>query len=156
MSVATVAYRHRASALIWPYLSLFGIAFLAATLVPAQSELTLAGLLAAGRYDPWLLVAAATAGNVLGSLVNWAIGRFLHEHRDHEWFPVPRGALDRAERSFVRWGAWTLLFSWLPLVGDPLTLVAGLLRMRLRLFLPLVLVAKAGRYLAISGLVQLA
>ena len=141
--------------MIWPYLSLFGIALLAATLVPAQSELTLGALLAAGRLDPWLLVAAASAGNVLGSLVNWAIGRFLHQHRDRRWFPVSPGALERAERSFARWGAWTLLFSWLPLIGDPLTLVAGLLRMRLRLFLPLVLVAKTGRYLAISGLVQL-
>ena len=153
---APLAWLRRFSALIWPYLSLFGIAFLAATLLPAQSELTLAGLLAAGRYDPWLLVLAATAGNVLGSLVNWAIGRFLNGHRDRKWFPVSPDALDRAERIFARWGAWALLFSWLPLVGDPLTLVAGLLRMRLRLFLPLVLIAKAGRYLAISGLVQLA
>ena len=136
-------------------LSLFGAAFLAATLVPAQSELVLAGLLAIGRYDPWLLLAAATAGNVLGSVVNWAIGRFLHHYRDRRWFPIPPRALEKAERTFARWGAWSLLLSWLPVIGDPLTLVAGLLRTPLRIFLPLVLVAKAGRYLAISGLVQL-
>jgi membrane protein YqaA with SNARE-associated domain len=137
------------------YLSLFGIAFLAATLVPAQSELALAGLLATGRYETWLLLAAATAGNVLGSLLNWAIGRFFHQYRDRRWFPIPPPALQKAERTFNRWGALSLLLSWLPVIGDPLTLVAGLLKTPLRLFVPLVLIAKAGRYLAVSGVVQL-
>lgn len=138
-----------------PYLSLFLIAFVAATLLPAQSELALAALLAAGRQDPALLIAAATAGNVLGSLVNWAIGRFLHHHRGHRWFPVPPAALDRAERHYRRWGVWSLLLSWMPVIGDPLTLVAGLLNTPLRLFLPLVLAAKAGRYLALAWAVGL-
>lgn len=139
----------------WPYLSLFGIGFLAATIFPAVSEVALAAAIAAGRQDPWLLVAAATAGNVLGSVFNWALGRYLHEHRDHRWFPVPAPALDRAERTFRKWGLWTLLLSWVPVIGDPLTLVAGLLRTPLKLFLPIVLIAKAGRYLAVSGAVQL-
>ena len=137
------------------YLSLFGIAFLAATLVPAQSELALAALLATGRYDLWLLLAAATAGNVLGSVVNWLLGRFLHHYRDRRWFPIPARSLDTAEQRFNRWGVWSLLLCWVPVIGDPLTLVAGLLKTPLRVFLPMVLVAKAGRYLAISGLVHL-
>ena len=140
---------------VWPYLGLFGIAFAAATLLPAQSELVLAGLIASGTYDPWLLIAAATAGNVLGSCVNWAIGRLLHRHRDHKWFPVPARSLERAERSYSRWGIWTLLLSWVPVIGDPLTLVAGLLKTPFKVFLPLVSVAKLGRYVAIFGGLQL-
>jgi membrane protein YqaA with SNARE-associated domain len=124
-------------------------------LVPAQSELLLAALLATDCYDPWLLLAAATAGNVLGSVLNWALGRFLHDYRHRPWFPIPARALDKAERTFNRWGVWSLLLSWVPLIGDPLTLAAGLLRTPLKLFVPLVLVAKFGRYLVVSGLVHL-
>ncbi|HEX8215292.1 MAG TPA: hypothetical protein VF582_07475 [Allosphingosinicella sp.] len=79
----------------WPYLSLFGIAFLAATIFHAQSELVLVALIAGGRLDPWLLVLAATSGNVLGSVVNRLIGRFLHGYREHRWFPIPARALER-------------------------------------------------------------
>ncbi len=73
----------------WPYLSLFAIAFAAATLLPAQSELALGILLAAGEQDAWLLILTATTGNVLGSIVNWAIGCFLHQHRGKNGF-LPR------------------------------------------------------------------
>jgi membrane protein YqaA with SNARE-associated domain len=139
----------------WPYLSLFGVAFLAATLFPAQSELALAGLLAAGRYDPGLLILAATAGNVLGSAANWVVGRYLHRFRDRRWFPIPGAALNKAERSYRRWGYWTLLLSWVPVIGDPLTLVAGLLRTPLWLFLGFVTLAKGGRYLVVAGLIQI-
>lgn len=140
---------------LWPYLSLFGIALLAATLLPAQSELALAAFLAAGQGDAWLLIGVATAGNVLGSYINWVIGRFLHHFHDRSWFPVPAPALIRAERLYRRWGVWTLLLSWVPIIGDPLTLVAGFLKTPLKLFLPLVFIAKAGRYMAVAGLVQL-
>ena len=88
----------------WPYASLFAIAFLAATLLPAQSELALAGLLAMGRYEAWLLIVAATVGDVLGSTFNWVIGRYLHRFRDRRWFPVPARALAKAERTYQRWG----------------------------------------------------
>ena len=139
----------------WPYLSLFGSAFLAATIFPAQSELVLVALIAGGRLDPWLLILVATIGNVLGSVVNWLIGRFLHGYRTHRWFPIPVRALERAERTYRRWGLWTLLLSWVPVIGDPLTVVAGLLKAPLGPFLLLVTVAKAGRYLAVAGVVQL-
>ena len=139
----------------WPYLSLFGVAFLAATIFPAQSELVLAALIATGRLDPWLLILVATIGNVLGSVVNWLVGRFLHGYRERRWFPIPPRALEQAERTYRRWGLWTLLLSWVPIIGDPLTVVAGLLKAPLRLFVPLVTVAKAGRYFAVAGAVQL-
>jgi membrane protein YqaA with SNARE-associated domain len=139
----------------WSYLGLFGIAFAAATLLPAQSELVLAGLIASGDYNPWLLIAAATAGNVLGSCLNWTIGRFLNGYRGSRWFPVSARSLERAERSYRRFGVWTLLLSWVPVIGDPMTLVAGLLGTPFKLFLALVFVAKLGRYLAVVGGVQL-
>jgi membrane protein YqaA with SNARE-associated domain len=130
---------------------LFAAAFVAATLLPAQSELVLAGLLAAGRIDPAVLFAVATAGNVLGSLFNWGIGRFLGHHRDRRWFPVKPAHIDRAAAWFGRWGVWSLLFAWLPVVGDPLTLVAGILRVNVWLFLTLVTLGKAARYAAIAA-----
>jgi len=139
----------------WPYFALFGVAFAAATLLPAQSELVLGAMLATGRYDAGILLAVATAGNVIGSLANWTIGCFLRRYRDRRWFPVPKGGLDRAERIYRRWGVWTLLLSWVPVVGDPLTLVAGILKTPLRIFLPLVFAAKLGRYLVVAGVVSL-
>lgn len=136
-----------------PYLGLFVAAFVAATLLPAQSEVLLSAMLISGRYDWGLLLAVATLGNTLGAVANWLIGRFLQHYRGHRWFPVSDRALARAQRWYGRWGKWSLLLSWAPIVGDGLTLAAGLLRTPLSTFLPLVLVAKGGRYLAIAGAV---
>lgn len=128
------------------YLALFSISFLAATLVPAQSELVLAGMILSGNYDTALLFAVATAGNTLGSCVNWVIGRFVESFRNKRWFPVTPGTLAKAEAWYRKWGMWSLLLSWAPVIGDALTLVAGLLRVRLLPFVLLVLLAKGGRY----------
>lgn len=132
------------------YAGLFGVAFMAATLLPAQSELLLAAMIAASRQDVARLLIVATTGNVLGSTVNWAIGRFLASKRDARWFPVPARALARAERWYSRWGLWTLLLSWVPVVGDPLTLAAGLLRAPIVAFIAVVTIAKAARYVFIA------
>ena len=133
--------------------ALFLAAFVAATLLPAQSELVLTAMLLAGRWDTAVLIAVATAGNVAGSTVNWLIGRFLSDRRDARWFPVPAAALARAEQRFQRFGLPVLLLSWLPIVGDPITLVAGLLRVRLLPFLLIVTVAKGARYAVLAGIV---
>jgi membrane protein YqaA with SNARE-associated domain len=127
------------------------VALLAATLFPAQSELLLAAMVVSGRYDPAVLLIVATAGNVLGSTVNWAIGRFLEAQRGARWFPISESALEKAERHYARWGSWTLLLSWLPIIGDPLTLVAGTMRTPFGRFILLVTLAKLGRYLAVIG-----
>jgi len=135
------------------YGGLFLSALVAATLVPAQSELLLVALNASGSYDTAALLLVATAGNVLGSLLNWAAGRYLMHFRDRRWFPVGPRQVERATAWFNRFGVWSLLFAWVPLVGDPLTLVAGILRVDLRLFLLLVTLGKAGRYAALVGIV---
>lgn len=133
----------------WGYPGLFLAALVAATLLPAQSELLLLAMLASRRFDAALLLLVASAGNVLGSTINWAIGRFLAHHRGARWFPVSEAAMSKAEDRYRRFGTLSLLFSWLPIIGDPLTLIAGVLRMPLSRFLLLVTIAKAGRYLVL-------
>ncbi|WP_231746270.1 YqaA family protein [Sphingobium baderi] len=128
------------------YPGLFLAALAAATLLPAQSELLLLAMLASGRFDPALLFLVASLGNVLGSTINWALGRFLAHHRGARWFPVSKTAMIRAERRYRRFGELSLLLSWLPIIGDPLTLIAGVLRTPLSRFLLLVTIAKVGRY----------
>lgn len=130
---------------------LFLAAFLAATLVPAQSEAVLAGLLLAGTHPAGILLAVATVGNVLGAVVNWGIGRFLVRFAGHPRFPVSAAQLARAQASYGRWGWASLFGSWLPLIGDPLTLAAGTMKEPLWRFLIVVTLAKGGRYLALAA-----
>jgi len=134
------------------YLGLFAVALLAATILPAQSEVVLAGMILSERYHLWLLILVASIGNVLGSVVNWFLGRFIAHFEDRRWFPVKRNQIAKAERWYQRYGYWSLLLSWAPIVGDPLTVVAGVLREPLPVFLVLVTIAKVGRYLAVAAL----
>ncbi|MBJ7515309.1 MAG: DedA family protein [Stenotrophomonas sp.] len=130
-------------------LGLFLAALVAATLIPAQSEAVLVALLLDGGH-PALLVAVATAGNVLGSLVNWWLGRQAQRFQHRRWFPVSAASLERAQTWYRRHGRWALLLSWAPVIGDPITLAAGVMRERLGVFLPLVLIAKGGRYIVLA------
>ena len=132
------------------YLGLFLSAFAAATIVPMQSEAVLVGLLLAD-HSPSLLVAVASVGNVLGSVLNWLLGRWIEHFRDRAWFPVSSEKLDRAQRWYHRYGKWSLLLSWVPIIGDPITVIAGVLREPLRVFLPLVALAKTGRYIVLAA-----
>ena len=134
------------------YFGLFLAAFAAATLLPAQSEAVLVGLLLSESFSPGLLLGVATFGNVLGSLANWLIGRYIERLRGKRWFPVSEKQLDKAQRAYHRYGRWSLLLSWVPIIGDPLTLVAGTLRQPLWSFLLLVTLAKGGRYLLLAGI----
>jgi membrane protein YqaA with SNARE-associated domain len=127
------------------YLGLFASAFLAATLLPAYSEVLFAALLTAG-HDPLTLWAWATAGNTLGSAVNWLLGRYLLHFQNRRWFPFRADRLGVAQRWFQRYGVWSLLFAWLPVGGDALTFVAGVMRVRFLLFFVLTLVGKGARY----------
>ena len=99
-----------------------------------------------GATDVWLLLAVATAGNTLGAVVNWGIGLYASTWRTRlHW--LEEAKFERACRWFNRWGIWCLLLSWLPVVGDPLTLVAGALRTAFVPFVLLVALGKAARYL---------
>lgn len=130
-------------------IGLFLSAFLAATLLPLSSEAVLAALTAGGDRDVVFLVALATAGNTLGAWVNWALGRYCLEWRGRRWFPIKAEHLDKATAWFGRYGLWSLLLAWLPLVGDPLTFAAGVLRVNVWKFLALVATGKAARYVAV-------
>ncbi|MEQ8482997.1 MAG: YqaA family protein [Pseudomonadales bacterium] len=134
------------------YLGLFGVAFLAATLLPAYSEVMLVGLLAAG-YDPvWLWVWAST-GNTLGSVVNWLLGRYLLHFQSRRWFPFKASTLGPAQRWFQRYGVWSLLLAWAPVGGDALTFIAGMMRVRFLPFVVLTGIGKGARYAILLGLV---
>lgn len=134
------------------YLLLFTSALVAATILPMQSEAVLVALLGSGGRPVWALLLVATLGNVLGSVINWLLGRYLLHFRDRRWFPASDRQLDRAQAWYRRYGRWSLLGSWLPLVGDPLTVVAGVLKEPLLPFLLLVTLAKGGRYLILAAL----
>jgi membrane protein YqaA with SNARE-associated domain len=132
------------------YLGLFVAALLAATMLPGVSEIMMLGLLVQG-LDAWALWLVATAGNVAGSTLNWWLGRFALRFSDRRWFPVGPAALARAQAWSRRWGQPSLLFSWLPGVGDAFTVAAGVMRTPIVPFLVLVAVAKGGRYALVLG-----
>ena len=130
--------------------SLFVVALGAASILPMQSEPVLVALLLLGDQPVWLLVVVASLGNTLGSCVNWLLGRGIERFRDRRWFPVPPAKLAQAEAWYRRWGKWSLLLSWAPIVGDPLTVIAGVLREPFWVFLALVAIAKTGRYIVLT------
>ena len=136
------------------YLSLFAISFLAATILPFSSELTLLGLIATSNYDNLLLLIVASFGNTLGSVVNWALGFYSRNLTTKKWFPFKETQIERSSKWFDKFGKLSLLFAWVPIIGDPLTLVAGLLRVRFLDFIILVMIGKISRYLVIFYLLS--
>ncbi|MGO1118994.1 YqaA family protein [Rhodovibrionaceae bacterium A322] len=139
-----------AASLFWLFVS----AFVAATLFPASSETLLSYLVVNNPDQVAIIVAVATTGNSLGSCVNWLLGRFCLRFEDRRWFPFKPEQRAKAETYFKRYGLWSLLFAWLPLIGDPLTFVAGVLRAPFWPFVLLVTLGKGARYLVLVGAVQ--
>ncbi|WP_374572736.1 YqaA family protein [Acinetobacter sp.] len=133
------------TALLLLFLSAFG----AATLLPLQSEAVLLGLLMNGSHEAGMLIAAASLGNILGSCVNWWLGLKIEHYKDKKWFPVSAGKMQQAQGIYRKYGFWSLLLSWVPVIGDPITLIAGLLKESFPRFLLMVSIAKIGRYLCI-------
>ena len=131
------------------YIFLFLSAFGAATLLPLQSESVLAGMLILREYSPVLLIGVATLGNVLGSCVNWWLGIQIERYKEKIWFPVSEEKLLKAQNLYGRYGSPLLLLSWVPVIGDPITLVSGMLKEKFYKFLFLVLMAKFSRYIFI-------
>jgi len=135
------------------YFFLFLTSFLAATIFPLSSELTLISLLKSGSYNSFLLISSSSTGNILGSVFNWFLGFYLLKYINKKWFPFKTNQINVASKRFNKFGIWSLLFSWLPVVGDPLTLIAGILRINFLLFLILVSVGKISRYFFVYLLV---
>ena len=131
------------------YLSLFIISFLAATILPFSSELTLGGLVATSSYDNLLLLIVASLGNVLGSVFNWILGFYSRNFSTKRWFPFKAEQIEKSSKWFNKFGRWSLLFAWVRIIGDPLTLAAGLLRIRFIEFLVLVAIGKVTRYIIV-------
>ena len=136
------------------YLLLFISAFGAATLLPLQSEAVLVGLLMQHKYSVALLIIVASIGNILGSCVNWYLGLRIERFKDKKWFPVSENNMIKAEKIYQKYGFWSLLLSWLPVIGDPITLIAGLFREKFWRFLLMVFIAKTGRYICIYLILQ--
>ena len=134
--------------MISSYFLLFGSAFLAATILPFYSEVVLFALLRTGG-DPLMLVIVASVGNTLGAVVNWALGRYLLHFQDRRWFYFSRAQIERAQQWFQRYGFWSLLMAWAPVGGDALTLIAGIMKVRIVPFLLLVGAGKTMRYVSV-------
>jgi membrane protein YqaA with SNARE-associated domain len=127
------------------YLTLFFSAFGAATILPLSSEIAFIALLGL-NYDPTSVWLVATAGNTLGAACNWGMGRYLSHFESRSWFPFKPESLHRGQAWFQQYGVWSLLLAWLPIVGDALTVVAGVMRVRFPLFFCLTAIGKGSRY----------
>ena len=134
-----------------PLAHMAAFAFAAATILPLASEFVLIGFLKASAAAPVALVIAASLGNVAGSVVNWWMGRNIHRLQSYWWFPFAPGTIERASERYRKWGVWSLVLAWVPVIGDPLTLVAGILRVPIWLFLPPVALGKVLRYVAVAA-----
>ncbi|SEF73197.1 membrane protein YqaA, SNARE-associated domain [Thalassococcus halodurans] len=131
--------------------SLFVAAFGAATILPFQSEVVFVAVQAAGTVPIWVMIAVSSFGNILGSVLNYFLGTFFERYRGRRWFPVSDSQIERARKWWRKYGVWTLLLSWAPL-GDAFTVIAGIMRTPVWLFLLLVTIAKTGRFIILAWL----
>ena len=134
------------------YIGLFLSSFLSATILPGQSEIALTSLIILNNHSISFLVSIASLGNVIGSLFNWFIGCKLERFKKKKWFPVTDLQLKKASNWYHKYGKWTLLLSWVPFVGDPLTIVAGIFRVPIMYFILIVSFAKTMRYIFIASI----
>jgi membrane protein YqaA with SNARE-associated domain len=134
------------------YVGLFFAAMAAGAILPVPSEAAFVAVLLTSDNPAWIAVTVATVGNVIGSVINWLIGLGIERLRDKPWFPFSEASLARAEAWYHRYGRWSLLFSFVPIIGDPLTVVAGIMRERFWPFLLLVGIAKLGRYVVVAAI----
>ncbi|MDA7776506.1 DedA family protein [Alphaproteobacteria bacterium] len=126
---------------------------MAATLLPAQSEAVLSFYILSAPQTVFALILVATVGNVLGSVVNWVVGFYATRFQNRKWFPATPSQMQRAEKFYRKYGRYSLLLSWVPFIGDPITVIAGVLREPIFSFLLLVTIAKSARYIALSLIV---
>ena len=128
------------------YLSIFFVSFLAATILPFSSEVGLASLFKVGVHNNILLLIFASFGNILGSCINWLLGIYSRKFEKKKWCPFDKKKIIRESNWFKKYGKWSLLFSWVPIIGDPITFVAGTMKTNFKIFLLLVSIGKILRY----------
>ena len=121
--------------------TLFAAAFVSATVLPANSEIVLLAVVKGYPERLWTAIAVATLGNTLGGLTTYGIGRLL---------PQKRLPPERQLAPVRRWGAWALLLSWVPIVGDALCAAAGWLRVPLGRATAAIALGKAARYVVVA------
>ena len=129
------------------YSSLFISSFLSSTILPGHSEITLITLILLEKYSQFLLIFFASFGNILGSVINWYLGFYITKFVNKSWFPFKKKQLDKASLWYLKYGKWSLFFSWVPIIGDPLTTVAGIFRVPLVIFITIVSISKVLRYI---------
>jgi|TARA_B110000196_G_scaffold263181_1_gene235310 membrane protein YqaA with SNARE-associated domain len=120
-----------------------------ATIVPFGSEAFLVSLILIDKYNIFILLFAASLGNILGSVFNWICGYYSIYFIRKKWFPISKKKMDKASFYFKKYGKWSLLFSWVPFMGDPITFVAGSFKYSFLPFLILVSIGKTGRYIVV-------
>ena len=132
------------------YFILFASSFSSSTILPGHSELTLTAFITQREYETIYLIIVASIGNVLGSIVNWYLGLYFIKFKNKKWFPLNEKNMNNSSKWFLKYGKWSLLLSWVPFVGDGLTLIAGVLKVPLYEFVLLVTVAKVTRYIFVA------
>ena len=135
-------------------MKLFIISLLAATILPLSSEIVLTTMLLTNLFEKNILLIIASSGNILGSIFNWYLGKKITIFQDRKWFPVSPEQLNKSQKYFQKYGLWSLLLAWVPVIGDPLTLLAGVLKVRFSIFFILVSISKISRYIFIIYLVS--
>ena len=137
----------------WGLPALLGISFLAATVLPIASEWLLVALVI-HQINPGAAVGVATLGNTLGAMTTWALGIWGSPYIIQRWLKIDAAARLKAERWYRRWGRWSLLMAWAPVVGDPLCFVGGIMRVPLWHFTLLVATGKMARYAVLAWAAQ--
>ena len=132
------------------YIILFTSSFASSTILPGHSEITLIALITQKKYEVFYLVVFASLGNILGSVLNWYLGLYFLKFKNKKWFPFKENQINKVSKYFLKYGKWSLLLSWVPFIGDALTLVAGMFRVPLNQFVVIVSVAKVSRYIFVS------
>ena len=132
------------------YIILFTSSFASSTILPGHSEITLTALITQKKYEIFYLLFFASLGNILGSVFNWYLGLYFLKFKNKKWFPFKENHINKVSKSFLKYGKWSLLLSWVPFIGDVLTLVAGMFRVPLNQFVVIVSVAKVSRYIFVS------
>ena len=141
--------------ILFSYFQLLLFSFLAATILPFSSEILLSTMYMTGSFQTLNLLVIASLGNISGSIVNWYLGKKINLYQKKKWFPVSSDRLKKSEYYFQKYGLWSLLLSWVPIIGDPVTLFAGILNVRFQIFVILVSISKISRYVFVLYLASL-